>query len=704
MNTEWFKSVLIEPNELRLTQVARRWCLLFFALGMAAAGSSSAQEILIPNNSTWRWRPGTNEVSTPTSAWRTNGFNDASWLTGAAPFHFGANASGGDDNIFDGTIISGMRYNYRGIFLRTRFVITNVAEVLSVSLTATHDDGFVAWINGVEVARNRITGEPTYTTQATASIEPVTVATFSAAAAPSSYLVVGTNTLTVQAFNNVLSGSDFRFDTTLQISKGVADFVAPVVTNISPASGSVTSSLAAITVWFSEPVSGVVASDLIVNGIAASGLLGGAGTNRYTFTFTQPRPGPITVGWDGDQAITDLAGNAFAPTGGWSYTLSDNQPPQISATIPAAGAHVSQLTQIEINFSEPVQGMNAADLLVNGSPASSVIGSGAGPYLFQFPSLAVGLVQFAWAAGHGIVDLAAQPNVFAGGNWSVTLNPGLAGNDVIINEFLASSSTGLLDEDGEPQDWIELYNRGTNAVNLLGWALTDDPDVPARWIFPSVVLNPGQYLVVFASGKDRRTPVGGNRYHTSFRLGVFGDYLALFNAEYPRVAASEFAPQFPEQRNNYSYGRDATNAWRYYSAPTPGAVNGASSIVGIPPEPHFSVERGFFDAPFNLLLTTPLSGATIRYTTDGREPTATTGTLYSPPVVISNTTIIRAAVFASSYLPSRTRTHSYLYLDTVLSQPNDPPGFPTTWGSNNANFANGIIPADYEMDLDPVAR
>jgi hypothetical protein len=111
-----------------------------------------------------------------------------------------------------------------------------------------------------------------------------------------------------------------------------------------------------------------------------------------------------------------------------------------------------------------------------------------------------------------------------------------------------------MDEDGERPDWIELHNRGANAVNLLGWSLTDDPDVPGQWTFPSRVLNPGEYLVVFASGKDRRAPAGANRFHTNFKLDLFGEYLALFNPEYPRVAASEFTPRFPEQRNNYSYG------------------------------------------------------------------------------------------------------------------------------------------------------
>src|SRR6187455_849207 len=49
-----------------------------------------------------------------------------------------------------------------------------------------------------------------------------------------------------------------------------------------------------------------------------------------------------------------------------------------------------------------------------------------------------------------------------------------AWGDVVISEFLANNNTGLVDEDGQRSDWIELYNNGTTAENLAGWHLTDD--------------------------------------------------------------------------------------------------------------------------------------------------------------------------------------------------------------------------------------
>jgi hypothetical protein len=93
-------------------------------------------------------------------------------------------------------------------------------------------------------------------------------------------------------------------------------------------------------------------------------------------------------------------------------------------------------------------------------------------------------------------------------------------DQVRINEFMALNGSTLADEDGEYPDWIEIYNAGTEAVPLLGWSLSDDPDLPRRWVFPDVTLGSGGYLVVFASGKNRTT--AGSQLHTSFNWAATG--------------------------------------------------------------------------------------------------------------------------------------------------------------------------------------
>src|SRR6185436_14108372 len=191
-------------------------------------------------------------------------------------------------------------------------------------------------------------------------------------------------------------------------------------------------------------------------------------------------------------------------------------------------------------------------------------------------------VTVSWASIHGITDQASPPNPFAPVGWSYVLNPNLPIASVIINEFLAAAlnPAGLKDEDGELQDWIELFNASSTPVNLAGWSLTDDPEDPDLWIFPDITLAAGARLVVFASAKDRRSTVPGSYLHTNFKLNADGEYLALFNADSPRIAMTEFKDGFPPQRNDYSYGLDSANAWNYFQTPTPGQPNGSTTIVG----------------------------------------------------------------------------------------------------------------------------
>jgi len=120
-----------------------------------------------------------------------------------------------------------------------------------------------------------------------------------------------------------------------------------------------------------------------------------------------------------------------------------------------------------------------------------------------------------------------------------------------INEFLAVNDIGLDDEDRDESDWIEIYNAGTDAVNLQGWYLTDDANDLRQWAFPEVVLGPDAYLVVFASGKNRTDPL--STLHTNFKLKGGGEYLGLIRPD-GRTVVSEFSPYYPPQAPDVSYG------------------------------------------------------------------------------------------------------------------------------------------------------
>ncbi len=162
----------------------------------------------------------------------------------------------------------------------------------------------------------------------------------------------------------------------------------------------------------------------------------------------------------------------------------------------------------------------------------------------------------------------------------------------IISEFLASNGGGLADEDGDLSDWIELYNAGDEAVDLAGWSLTDDPEDLREWVFPTTVLEPGGFLVVFASDKDRA--VAGAELHANFKLGASGDFLALVRPD--QTIASAFAPTYPPQSNDVSYGATfdtarlvAPGATAAVKVPTDGALEGAWNSESYAPDGSWTV-------------------------------------------------------------------------------------------------------------------
>jgi hypothetical protein len=128
----------------------------------------------------------------------------------------------------------------------------------------------------------------------------------------------------------------------------------------------------------------------------------------------------------------------------------------------------------------------------------------------------------------------------------------LLDGSLVISELMALNDRTLADEDGEYSDWIEIYNPGPEIVDLDGWRLTDDALDSAKWSFDRHILGVGQYLVAFASGKDRLRTGPNGEYHTNFSLSRNGEYLALVKPD--GTVASRFTPTFPEQRADVSYG------------------------------------------------------------------------------------------------------------------------------------------------------
>ena len=607
---------------------------------------------LIAKESQWHAWPGDQAPSAELLGWVESGFDDGEWLKGAAPFRYGDGVGG--------TEIIGMRNSYSTYFLRRHFSVDAVALVEGLELNIDYDDGFVVWLNGVEVLR--VNAPETLALNGFASVghESGSFQAFSLNEAIS-HLVDGDNVIAIQGFNINLTSSDFVLHPELNFIG--LDTQAPTVIAVDPPPGLV-GTFNQVGITFSEPVVGVEASDLILNGVPALRLTG-SGEN-YRFTFPTPEPGELTLRWQQDAGIVDLAANPNEfdwqnPSEIRLYQLIDQDAPFVSRVFPLPGQQLREFSEVEILFSETVTGLEAPDLLANGEPALSVVGAGAGPYTFSFSAQVSNSQRLEWRTDHGVEDLAPEPNQLQTNAWEYAIDPETNYQGVVISELLAANQSGLLDDDRARVDWIELHNTNDFEVDLSGWSLSDDFNDPGKWVFDGFTLAPNQYKVVFASAKDRLSHRAGNSPHTNFKLSRTGEFIGLFSPELPRRLVSDLGDGFPVQRNDHSYGRRSDGVIGYFSSPTPGRANGNETLSNILPNPSFSATRGYYDQPFSLVLSSAVEGAEVRYTLDKSEPTLNNGFTYNEPIALRRSTIVRAAVFKQGYLPSETITHSYLF-------------------------------------------
>jgi hypothetical protein len=235
-----------------------------------------------------------------------------------------------------------------------------------------------------------------------------------------------------------------------------------------------------------------------------------------------------------------------------------------------------------------------------------------------------------------------------------------------ISEVSTSNSSLLDDEDGDSPDWIEIYNPSGTAAILNGYYLTDNPEDLRKWRIPNMVLPSGEFLIIFASDKNRA--IAGAELHTNFSLSSGGEYLALSKEDgADTLILSEFNP-LAAQSNNTSWGVFPDGLTQgYFTSPTPGLANN-TGFVGFVRDTKFSSKRGFYDAPFDVAISSNTEGANIRYTTDGSTPSIGRGTLYTSPISITTTTTLRAIAYKTGCISTNVDTHTYIFPEDVVDQ------------------------------------
>ena len=226
-------------------------------------------------------------------------------------------------------------------------------------------------------------------------------------------------------------------------------------------------------------------------------------------------------------------------------------------------------------------------------------------------------------------------------------------SQVLINEYSCSNVTGITDAFGEREDWVELYNTGTAPLDLTGYYLSDKASNLTKWQIPSGSIAANGFKMIYCS---KRNLVSGTQYHPNFNLKqTSNEWIILTN---PSGVVVDSLKMIHMTKADHSIGRLSNGAseWKLFTTPTPAANNTGGQNFYIP-SPVMSLAPGFYTGAQTVTITCSDPSATIRYTTNGANPTPTS-TVYSGPINISTTTVLRAAAFGVDQ-PSFIETNSY---------------------------------------------
>ena len=437
-----------------------------------------------------------------------------------------------------------------------------------------------------------------------------------------------------------------------------------------------------------------------------SGLAGSTGPPVREFLVDHPlipAGNPIVLSWDVGINTTSLSidqgvGDVLPLTTGGIGQITLNPGPSSATTytITASNANGANMAQVTVNITNQpiIESFTADQILV--APGTSV--------QLDWSTLNVTALDLNGSNVIGTTSLSVNPTTTTTYTLSATNGQGVNTSQLtvtviipgepVINEVSATNQSILLDEDGESTDWIELHNPSGATAILNDYYLSDDPSLPTKWRLPNMNLAPGGFLMIFASGKDRA--VAGSELHTNFSLQAGGEYLALSKVDGGVTTfLSEFNP-YPNQFEDISWGYFPDgNTLGYFTTPTPASTNLTGAIDYVR-DTSFSLNRGFYTAPISVAISSNTPSVDIRYTTDGSAPTTTTGTLYTGPIGISSTTVLRAIAYRTGYLPTNVDTNTYIFLDDVITQSETAPtGWPAS-GTFNGQLYN------YGMDSDIV--
>lgn len=631
-----------------------------------------------------RWGPdGVPRLGFGTS-WYQSVHNDSAWITGNGPFGFGSFA-----NVLPvpaiGTNTATLMQNLTPtLYLRKSFTATSVeaANSADLSFEVQFNDGFVCYLNGVEVGRRNAgpqgefkyrdsfaaMGTPSHTESTTTPYLRTVTLNLGPA---NTRLVVGTNILAVHVLNHWENSN--LHNTSTNVFTGVNNgnnFYFKGDLKLQAATLAANNTAWKILPGVVEPSGGLVDPTLIFQ--ARQNVAWG----RASFDDGLWSSGAAPFGAGAPPGGVVLGTNLTASLPGQSTSLYSR------LVFEATSAHLADLQPLQLlmdwddGFVAYLNGVEIArdrmDLPHSFTPHNAVASTARTPgsfatYTLDQPSRFLVTGQNVLAIqvhnvsiGDADLFMRAQLRTNPAGTNATLVAPTATWRYYVgLDEPIPAEDENIEDNPEAPDaspDWIELRNSGAAPVTLSGWGLSDDPGTPNKWVFPVGASIPaGGYLVVICDDLNITDPATGGFYHTNFKLSAEGESVVLSNAAGTILDSHEFTAASAFE----SEGRDSGGNWGYLAEPSPGAANGTTVLSGFVEPVTFSEAPGFYAGSRTITLGCATPGATIRYTLDGSEPTATSG-IAGTSVVAAASRAIRARAFKAGMITSRTSTGTYL--------------------------------------------
>ena len=298
------------------------------------------------------------------------------------------------------------------------------------------------------------------------------------------------------------------------------------------------------------------------------------------------------------------------------------------------------------------------------TPVTNGLGNTAGVYVYTIANSPIGNVvstgqidyTFHFSRNFGGSGCDATYNFVNSRQVTVTYGSINFGNGpLLINEYCASNRN-FNDGFDRNEDWVELFNSSPDTYfNLAGYYLSNNANNPTKWQIQSGVIPPNSRVLIFCSNRDISS---GTVLHASFDLTqTDNDEVVLSD---PSGTILESYPMFITQ-TNHSYGRtsDGAATWSVFSTPSPGTSN-SGGFSNYTTKPILSVAPGRYSGPISVALSSTGTNEQIRYTLNGATPTATS-TLYTGPISITQSTVLRARSFSTvaGIIPGFIETNTY---------------------------------------------